>query len=326
MSFRAVIKSIVLTFFLTTISLQPLLAAEPDTFPAWLAEFKTEAAQQGISARVLEQAFKDVSLLPRVIELDRKQPELTQTLSQYLQARVTSARIERGRKMLKRYPTWLGRIEEQYQVPRQYIVALWGIETNYGRYTGSFPIISSLTTLAYDGRRSSYFRKELHNVLWLLEQKHIKVDLLQGSWAGAMGQCQFMPSSFRNFAVNADGGYTDIWTSIPDVFASAANYLKQSGWQAGQSWGQQVQIPDNFDSSLAGLNKPLPVARWRELGVTAVNHQNYPDPQQQGSLLIDPAGGPAYLVYDNFHVLLKWNRSTAFAIAVGSIADRLHGK
>ena len=312
-------------FILSILLINNSLAAQstpPTTnFRIWLSELKTEALDKGISPQVFQKAFDGVSLLPKVIELDRKQPELTQTRTQYLNARVTPRRITSGKKMLKRYPTWLGRIEKEYQVPRQYIVALWGIETTYGSYIGGFPVISSLTTLAYDGRRSAYFRNELHHVLWLLEQKNIKIELLEGSWAGAMGQCQFMPSSFRRFAVNVDGGYTDIWSSVPDVFASTANYLKQSGWQPGQSWGQKVLLPKNFDTSLAGFNNPLSLSRWRELGVTAFGKQKLPGNQQQASLLIDPTGGPAYLVYDNFHVLLKWNRSSSFAIAVGTLAD-----
>ncbi len=325
MRLKAAIRIITISVIFAMLNQQPLLAADRAAFSTWLDEFKAEASGQGISQEVLQQAFNDVALLPRVIELDRKQPELTQTLTEYLQARVTPKRIDGGRHMLKRYPTWLRRTENKYQVPRQYIVALWGIETNYGRHIGSFPVISSLTTLAYDGRRSAYFRKELHHVLWLLEQKRIRVDLLHGSWAGAMGQCQFMPSAFRSFAVNADGGFTDIWSSVPDVFASAANYLHQSGWQAAQPWGQKVKLPKNFNTALAGLDQSLPLSRWRELGVKPAGHGVFPVNQQQASLLIDPAGGPDYLVYANFHVLLEWNRSTAFAIAVGTLADSLTG-
>ena len=315
------VATLIATFLFLIISIQPLFAADTEGLSAWLKDLRTEALSKGISAAVFDQAFAAVKLRPRVISLDRKQPELKQTRTQYLNARVTTRRINEGKTMLKRYPTWLGRVEKQYQVPRQYIVALWGIETNYGRYTGGFPVISSLTTLAYDGRRSAYFRQELHHVLWLLENKKIKLDLLKGSWAGAMGQCQFMPSSFRRFAVNADGGYTDIWSSVPDIFASTANYLKQSGWKADQSWGQKVLLPKKFDASLAGLNNPLPLSRWQELGVTPASPQKFPSDSIKASLLIDPAGGPAYLVYDNFHVLLKWNRSSSFAIAVGTIAD-----
>ncbi len=314
-------STLIATFLFFILSVNPVFAAEKEEFSAWLNKLKTEALNKGISATVFDQAFADVALRPRVISLDRKQPELKQTRSQYLTARVTSRRINEGKTMLKRYPTWLGRVEKQYQVPRQYIVALWGIETNYGRYTGGFPVISSLTTLAYDGRRSAYFRKELHHVLWLLEHKKIKLDLLKGSWAGAMGQCQFMPSSFRRFAVNADGGYTDIWSSIPDVFASTANYLKQSGWQPNQPWGQKVELPKNFDSSLAGLNHPLPLSEWRKLKIKPVANRFLGGDLEKASLLIDPAGGPAYLVFNNFHVLLKWNRSSSFAIAVGTLAD-----
>lgn len=324
MRFKLIISGFIGITVLISSSALTALAAESTEFSAWLGGLKSEAAGKGISEQTLAKALADVALLPRVVELDRRQPELTQTLPEYLKARVTRQRINKGQLMLKRYPTWLSRIEQQYGVQRNFIAALWGIETNYGDHSGGFPVVSALATLAFDGRRSDYFRTELFDVLWLLEEGRIKAYLLQGSWAGAMGQCQFMPSSFRRYAVNADGGLTDIWSSLPDVFASAANYLKQSGWQTGQGWGFEVTLPAGFDLSLAGLEKSTPMDRWNKLGVTRSHGGILPPSNLTASLILpDGPGGPAYLVHDNFRVLLKWNRSYAFAIAVGIIADRL---
>jgi len=321
---KHIISSFILVTVLISVSALTAAATESRQFSAWLGELKREAAGKGISEQTLTKALADVELLSRVIELDRRQPELTQTLPEYLKARVTRQRISKGQLMLKRYPTWLGRIEQQYGVQRNFIAALWGIETNYGDHTGGFPVISALATLAFEGRRGDYFRRELFDVLWLLEEGRIKAYLLQGSWAGAMGQCQFMPSSFRRYAINADGGLTDIWSSLPDVFASTANYLKQSGWQPGQGWGFEVTLPAGFDQSLAGLDKATPMTRWNELGITRSHGGILPTSNLTASLIRpDGPGGPAYLVHDNFRVLLKWNRSYAFAIAVGTIADRL---
>ncbi len=324
MPLKQLFSAIILVAALISPSAATAAAGGISEFSAWLDELRKEAAGQGISELTLTTALSGVEMLPRVIELDRHQPELTQTLPQYLQARVTRRRIEQGRRMLKRYPTWLGRVERHYQVPRRFIVALWGIETNYGDYTGGFPVMSALATLAFDGRRSDYFRRELLDVLWLLEEGWIKSYLLQGSWAGAMGQCQFMPSSFRRYAVNADGGLTDIWSSLPDVFASTANYLKQSGWQAGQDWGYEVALPSGFDPSPAGLDQPSPTSRWRRLGLTLPDGGELPASDPTAALILpDGPGGPAYLVHDNFQVLLKWNRSLAFAVAAGTLADRI---
>lgn len=299
-------------------------AEQAEEFSAWLEGLRREALSQGISAATVDRALADIAPLPRVIELDCSQPELLQTLPEYLAARVTETRVNEGKRMLRRFPTWLGRSERNYRVQRRFIVALWGIETNYGLFTGGFPVIPALATLAHDSRRSSYFRGELLTLLQLLDQGRLQLDQLEGSWAGAMGQCQFMPSSFHRFAVDADGGEVNLWASVPDVFASTANYLKQSGWKDDQTWGREVRLPKDFDVSLAGLKKRLPLSQWQTLGIRRSNGRALPRRNIEASLIMpDGADGPAYLVYDNFRVLLSWNRSEAFAVAVGTLADRL---
>ena len=226
--------------------------------------------------------------------------------------------------MLRRYPTWLGRVERRYGVQRRYIVALWGIETRYGKHTGELPVIASLATLAYDQRRGAYFRKELLEALRILDAGHISLQRMRGSWAGAMGQCQFMPSAFRRFAVDADGdGRIDIWNSVPDVLASIANYLAHTGWQDDQIWGRPVRLPKRFDPVRAGLETRLPLSRWQALGVRRHNGRHLPRRQIKASLLLPDDSGPAYLVYANFRGLLAWNRANAFAVAVGTLAERI---
>ena len=295
-------------------------------FAAWLENLRVEARSAGISQETLEEAMADIEApLPRVIDLDRKQPEFTLSLEDYVATRVSEKRIADGRRMMSRYPTWLGRVEQKYGVQRRFIVALWGIETNYGEHTGSFPVIQSLVTLAYDDRRSAYFRKELLDALRILDAGHIPLKRMKGSWAGAMGQCQFMPSSFRHYAVDADGDRRiDIWNSVPDVLASAANYLARIGWKDGQTWGRAVTLPAKFDLSLVGLETRLPLSRWQSLGVRRNNGSALPRRDLDTSLIMpDGPGGPAYLVYDNFRVLLAWNRSNSFAVAVGTLSDRI---
>jgi membrane-bound lytic murein transglycosylase B len=295
-------------------------------FTDWLQDLRTEARAAGISEKTLDTAFSEIEEpLPRVVELDREQPEFTQTFSEYLVARVSEDRIKRGRLMLRRYPTWLGRVESRFGVQRRFLVALWGIETHYGAYTGGFKVIPALATLAYDDRRADYFRRELLAALQIADQGHIRLENMTGSWAGAMGQCQFMPSSFARFAVDADGdGRIDIWHSIPDVLASAANYLARSGWQDDQTWGRQVRLPENFDLSLAGLEQRRTMRQWEALGVRRADGSTLPWRNLDSSLILpDGEQGPAYLVYDNFRALMKWNRSISFALAVGELSDRI---
>jgi membrane-bound lytic murein transglycosylase B len=305
----------------------PVLADQPKQgFASWLQDFRMEAQAAGITQPTLEAALGGLSApLPRVLELDRKQPESTQTFKAYLAARLSDRRIAKGRNLLKEYGTWLGRVEGRYGVPRRVLVALWGLESNYGESTGGFSVIEALASLAYEGRREALFRKELLEALRILEEGHIAAASMRGSWAGAMGQCQFMPSSFRRFAVDANGdGRRDIWTSVPDVLASSANYLSSAGWKTGQTWGRPVRLPKRFDAALIGLKTRQPISRWRALGVTQASGQPLPGRTLQGSLVRpDGPGGQAYLVYDNFRVLLAWNNSSAFAVTVGTLSDRL---
>lgn len=295
-------------------------------FSVWLETLRIDARSAGVSQESLNVALDAINEpLPRVIELDRNQPEFNQSMEDYVANRVSEGRVANGSKMMTRYPTWLGRVEKKYKVQRRFIVALWGIESNYGEHTGDFPVIQSLATLAYDGRRSTYFRKELLEALHIFDAGHIRLTRMRGSWAGAMGQCQFMPSSFRRYAVDADGdGRMDIWTSVPDVLASAANYLKKAGWQDDQTWGRPVRLPEKFDFSLVGLEARLSLARWQSLGVRRSNGTSLPRRNLKASLIMpDGQNGPAYLVYDNYRVLLAWNKSDAFAVAVGTLSDRL---
>ncbi len=296
-------------------------------FAAWLDELRQEAAQRGISNATLQAALTGIELLPRVLELDRRQPELTLTFTQYLARVVPGARVERGRERLRESQALLDDIAKHYRVQPRFIVALWGVESDFGRATGDFSIVQSLVTLAYDGRRAAFFRQELLNALRIVDRGDITLRAMRGSWAGAMGQSQFMPSSFLTFAVDQDGdGRRDIWTTRADVFASTANYLAKSGWRADETWGRQVRLPPGFDPALAGLEVVKPIGQWQALGIRRTDGGDLPTRQLDSSIVL-PEGlsGPAYLVYNNFRVLLKWNRSNFFAIAVGTLADRIGG-
>lgn len=304
-------------------------AQEGEEFAAWLEQLRVDARASGISPATLDAALAGVEApQQRVLDRDRSQPERTQSLADYVADRVSAQRISEGRQMLRRYPTWLGRIEGKYKVQRRFIVALWGIESSYGRHTGKLPVIPALVTLAYDERRGNYFRKELLEALRIIDAGDIPLAQLQGSWAGAMGNFQFMPSSYRHYAVDGDGdGRIDLWNSLPDAFASAANYLAMAGWQNDQTWGRPVRLPKDFDESLAGLETRLPLARWQAIGVRRLDGGALPRRGLQASLLIpDGRTGPAYLVYGNYRVLLRWNRSNSFAVAVGTLADSYAGQ
>ncbi len=296
-------------------------------FSDWLAELRVEALAQGISPATLDAALAGIEPIPRVIELDRSQPEGTLTFQQYMERVVPNSRVEKGRRKLAENAAALNAVYKVYGVQPRFIVALWGIETNFGQYTGGFSVIASLATLAHDGRRSAYFRGELLNALRILEEGHIAPKDMMGSWAGAMGQSQFMPSSFLAFARDHDGdGRKDIWDTKADVFASAANYLKRSGWKGDQTWGRPVRLPAAFDPALADLAVRKPLSDWQKMGVRRADGGDLPTRDLMASVVIlDGPDGPAFVVYDNFRVILKWNRSTFFAVAVGSLADRLAG-
>jgi membrane-bound lytic murein transglycosylase B len=316
-----------LALLLAVVARPALTATLP--FPVWLEAFKAEALSKGIDARTVETALAGVEPIARVIELDRKQPESTMTFAQYQERVVTASRIAAGRERFLEHQVLLRRIGDKFGVQPRYIVALWGIESDFGRHTGGFSVIASLATLAHDGRRSAYFRAELLNALKILEAGHIGLEAMTGSWAGAMGQSQFMPSSFLNFAYDFDGdGRRDIWTTPADVFASAANYLARSGWRDDQTWGRQVRLPDGFDAALAGLKITKYLDEWQRLGVRRVDGADLPTRRLAASLIRPEksGAGPAYLVYRNYRTILKWNRSNYFALAVSRLSDAIAGR
>ncbi len=296
------------------------------TFDVWVRGFKQEAKSKGISDDTLRKAFNGVQPIQRVIELDRKQPEKKIGFDQYQRNVLTPARVAEGRRLLQENWTVLRKIEEQYGVQAQYIVALWGMETSYGKNTGGFDIISSLATLAWEGRRGDYFKGELIKALKILQEGHVSRDEFKGSWAGAMGQVQFMPSSWQRFAVDYNGdGLKDIWTTRQDAFASAANYLSGSNWVYGQRWGRQVKLPPNFNEALIGKKITKSLSEWSRLGVRDVNGGELPNDASINAFVIVPQGanGKAYLGYTNLANIMKWNNSSYFALSVGQLADQI---
>ena len=307
----------------------PILLAintKAEDFNTWLDKLKTEAKRQGISQKTLDSSLIGIKPIPRVIELDRKQPEFTLTFAEYLKRVVSDRRIRIGKSKLKEHEELLKEISLKYGVQSRYIVALWGIETDFGRITGGFPVISSLATLAYDGRRSKFFRKELLLALKIVDGGHILANDMVGSWAGAMGQNQFMPSSFHAYAVDYDkDGSKDIWKTLPDIFASIANYLSKSGWQADQTWGRPVSLPENFSRKFLGRKLKKPLGEWQQLGVRKLSGQDLPKRNLLSSIIRPEKGqiGPAFLIYNNYEVILKWNRSNYFATAVGILSDKI---
>lgn len=303
----------------------PALAVEG--FAGFLDGIRSEARARGLKEATISSALDGLAPIERVVELDRRQPEFTLTFDQYMRRVVSARRVETGRARLAEHRRILDRVARAYRVQPRFIVALWGIETDFGRVRGSFPIVAALATLAHDGRRSRYFRKELFNALTIIDQGHITARAMIGSWAGAMGQNQFMPSSFLSYAVDHDGdGRRDIWTSRADVFASTANYLRKVGWRDDQTWGRPVRLPPGFDPGLLGLKTRKGLAAWQKLGVRRADGTDLPGRDLAASILRPSEDGPPFAVYDNYRAILKWNRSHLFAVAVGSLADRIAGK
>jgi len=305
----------------------PLSLANTD-FSACLESLEDRARRAGVDESVLRDVVPGLQQQERVISLDRKQPEFLQTFADYLGLRVTPERVERGRTLLERYRPFLLDLQAQYGVPPQYLVAFWGLETNYGSYLGRMPTLDALATLACDRRRSDFFSGEFVAALQLMQRESLEPVKMQGSWAGAVGHTQFMPSSYLRYAVDGDGdGRVDLWHSERDALASGANYLQSLRWQSGLRWGREVQLPADFPFQLAGQrDRRLPLADWAAHGVSRSDGSALPDVDVDAALLL-PAGhrGPAFLVYENFDVIMRWNRSELYAIAVGHLADRIAG-
>ena len=307
----------------------PLSAAEPSSsapFSQWLEGVRKEASAAGISGNFLDVALAGVQPIKRVIELDRRQPEFTLTFWKYLDNAINPARIRRGREMMAKHQKQLQVTARRYGVQPRFIAAFWGLESNYGTHTGVFPVLGAVATLAHDKRRSRFFRAQLLAALTIMNRGDVKIRV-KGSWAGAMGNFQFIPTTYKGFAVDADGdGKRDMWNSYPDMFASAANYLSRSGWRSGWTWGREVQLPKGFKLEHSGLKIRKSLSQWQALGVRAIGGGRLPNGDAEASVIL-PAGysGPAFLIYKNYRTILTWNRSILYAIAVGHLADRLVG-
>ena len=294
-------------------------------FKQWLGDFKKEALNKGISQSTLDSAFKNIKLNQKVLQSDKKQPEFTKTFFEYFDRAVSDSRINKGLKNYAKHQELLDEVTKKYGVPGRYLVAFWGMETNYGSYTGNIPIIESLATLAYDPRRSEFFTKQLISALTILDKGHVSLKQMKGSWAGAMGQCQFMPTNYIQYAVDGDGdGKINLWDSLPDVFHSAGNFLQQLGWQKEENWGREVKLPKGFDYVLADNKTNRSLADWKKMGITLADGRVLPEEDMQAKLLLaSDYRGPAFLVYENYKVIKRWNNADKYAIAVGHLADRI---
>ncbi|HEJ6939530.1 lytic murein transglycosylase [Serratia marcescens] len=300
---------------------------DPAQFSAYVDQLKRRAREQGISQATLDRAFAQIHFVDRVIKADRNQPEQKITLDDYLRRVMSPAKVRQGRERYRqRHAQWL-RASERYRVPGRYIIALWGMESAYGKIQGREDVVSALATLAFEGRREAFFSQELMAALRIVEQGHVGDTPLKGSWAGAMGQCQFMPSSFLRYAADGDGdGRIDIWNNIDDVFASTASYLSKEGWQPGIGWGREVKLPAGFNPTELGLKdaQARSVNDWQKRGVRRADGSALPHAVQRGWIIApDDLQGRTFLVYDNFRTLMHWNRSYYFALAVGMMADAI---
>jgi membrane-bound lytic murein transglycosylase B len=300
---------------------------EQQSFSEWLDDLRDEAMAAGVSGDTFDSAFAAVRVNPEIVAKDQDQSEFTKPVWSYLDSAVSPERVANGKIKQTENQIQLNTAAKQYGVPAEIILAIWGLESAYGANTGGYNVIEALATLAYDGRRPQVFREQLIDALLILEAGDIDAAAMRGSWAGAMGQTQFMPSAFRQYAVDGDNdGKRDIWGDQADVFGSTANYLVKKGWRAGESWGAEVKLPRDFPWEQAEIDIKKPVAEWRKLGVRLATGADLPAVASQASV-IAPAGyrGPAFIVYENFHTILAYNYSSAYALAVGHLADRIAG-
>ena len=302
-----------------------------EKFNEWLIEFKGRAINQGVSKDTVDNALKNAKFLERIVALDRKQPEFFEKTYEYLDKRVNEARIQAAKKLLSENSILLQKVNAKFKVNNEILVALWGIETNFGVNKGKVDIISALSTLSFDNRRSEYFEKELIILLKLIDKKIIKYESLYGSWAGAIGNFQFMPSTIQNYALNFDeNSDIDLINSFQDSLASAANYLKTIGWNEKDIWGFEIQTDKEFDKNLISpdsrnFKNKITIAQLKLLGFKNKNGSEILITDKKEGWLIRPDGedGPIYIVFDNFLRLLEWNRSLRFAITVGTLSDKI---
>ena len=303
-------------------------AAPEDAFAAWLARFRQKALAEGIRADILDRALAGIRPDPEIIDADRNQPEFVRPIWDYLTSAISEKRVMRGQEELVARKDLLGQLEARYGVPREVVVAIWGLESHFGKIKGNKNVIRSLATLAYDGRRADFGTNQLLAALHILQRGDIAPEAMLGSWAGAMGHTQFIPTTYNEHAIDFDGdGKRDIWTSVADALASTANYLSASGWQKQRAWGYEVVLPQGFDVGLTNEAVRKPLSEWAALGIVRMDG----DPMVEGDAmagLLMPAGyqGPAFLVRDNFRVVLRYNNATAYSLAVNLLADRFRGR
>lgn len=354
-----IIKTFIYSLLCCFIFLKQAYASN-EAFNLWLEDVKSEALTLGVEKATIDQHFKHIQFLPSVIKLDRSQPEFINTFLNYYNEHVTVSRVVAGRKKIKQYKTLLSKLESKYGVPKEYLVAFWGMETNYGGYQGNTDSLSALATLAFEGRRADFFKKQLINVLRIIDQQQFSVQYLKGSWAGAFGHMQFMPSTFVEYAIDGDGdNKIDLKNSVPDALTSAANYLSSLGWKFNQPAIIEVQLPSYFPYQLASLSNAKSVSDWVEMGVLALEAKQLDsdfarkvdssndyqsieykyagkhvainpissmvDDMETTAAIVIPQGwrGPAFLVFDNFKHIMHWNKSVNYALSIALLAKQL---
>ena len=307
-------------------TLAPENVPETQSFEEFLDDIRHQALDQGISKVTLDQALSALTPNPKVLKFDRTQAEFSQNFWHYLGSRVSEYRLNNGAEKLNIHQRVLQNNYQKYGVPPHIIIAFWGLETNYGTYTGNLSLVRSLATLSHDLRRREFFTQQLLALLKLIDEGKIPADA-KGSWAGAMGNVQFMPTNVATYGIDADqDGEIGLWDNTQDIFASAANFLQKIGWHRGERWGREVSIPQNFDYQLATLKNKKTVNEWQALGVRTAQGQDLPSSTLNASLIL-PMGynGPAFLAYRNFRAILRWNHSILYALSVGHLSDRLAG-
>jgi membrane-bound lytic murein transglycosylase B len=317
----------ILFAFLLLISLPTMAEDAPkQDFLSWMRELRLEAIDAGISKKTVNATLKSAKFMPSIIKLDRGQPEFISPFLTYVDKHVNANQVQRGRELLLQNEPLLKKIEAQYGVPKTILVAFWGMETNYGNNQGNIGLPSSLITLAYDGRRADFFRGQLFDAMRIVDAGHNTVGGLRGSWAGAMGQMQFMPSTFIAHGVDGDGdGRIDIWRSLPDALSSAANYVSKVGWVHDEPAAIEVKLPAKFDYNLAQMQNRKSTTDWGKLGVRTIEAR--PLPFLDNAAIILPQGyqGPAFMVFSNFDVIMDWNRSVNYALSVVQLANQFVG-
>ncbi|SEL44181.1 membrane-bound lytic murein transglycosylase B [Colwellia chukchiensis] len=298
-----------------------------DNFLQCKAKLAERAENAGFSHYITNTVIAGITPIKRVIALDKKQPEFSQSFAQYIKTRVTDYHVRVGQQKLQQHQALFTQLEQTYGIPRQYLVAFWGLETVYGKHKGKMSVLNALATLACDQRRSEFFTLELLNLFTLIDTEQVSVEQLQGSWAGAMGHMQFMPTALLKYAIDADhDGKVDVWQSERDALTTAAHYLQQIGWQSHERWGREVKLPADFAYDKVAFDQYYPLDYFRQLGVRQNNQQPLPSYDIQAELYL-PAGhrGPAFLLYPNFNVIMTWNLSKSYALSVGLLADKLVG-